>query len=115
MKTWRVALGAQIEGLRLVDEPSAALGPGLVRVRIKAVSLNFRDLAIVRGMYMASTKEPLVPGSDAAGVVVEAGAGVTAFKAGDRVATSFFPNWVEGRMTVPRIMGALGGGGAGTL
>jgi NADPH:quinone reductase-like Zn-dependent oxidoreductase len=115
MKTWRVALGAQIDGLKLVDEPSAALGPGLVRVKVKANSLNFRDLAIVRGMYMVSTKEPLIPGSDASGVVVETGAGVTAFKAGDRVATSFFPDWVEGRMTVPRIRTALGGGGAGTF
>jgi NADPH:quinone reductase-like Zn-dependent oxidoreductase len=115
MKTWRVALGAQIDGLKLVDEPSAALGPGLVRVKVKANSLNFRDLAIVRGMYMVSTKDPLVPGSDAAGMVVETGAGVTAFKAGDRVATSFFPDWVEGRMSVPRIKTALGGGGAGTF
>lgn len=115
MKTWRVAAGANIDGLKLVDEPSPAIGPGLVRVEVKATSLNFRDLAIVRGMYMVSTKEPLVPGSDAAGVVVETGAGVTEFKAGDRVATSFFPDWVEGRMTVPRIKTALGGGGAGTF
>jgi NADPH:quinone reductase-like Zn-dependent oxidoreductase len=86
-----------------------------VRVRVKAASLNYRDLAILRGVYMVSTREPLVPGSDAAGLVVETGPGVTAFKTGDRVATSFFPNWVEGRMTVPRIMGALGGGGAGTF
>ncbi len=115
MKTWRVAAGANIDGLKLVDEPAAAIGPGLVRVKVKATSLNFRDLAIVRGMYMVSTKEPLVPGSDAAGVVVETGAGVTGFKAGDRVATSFFPDWVEGRMTVPRIRTALGGGGPGTF
>lgn len=115
MKTWRVPAGAQIEGLKLVEEPAAALGTGLVRVRVRATSLNFRDLAILKGMYPVSSKEPLVPGSDAAGLVVETGADVTTFKAGDRVATSFFPNWVEGRMTVPRIMGALGGGGAGTF
>ncbi len=115
MKTWRVAAGANIDGLKLVDEPSAAIGPGLVRVKVKATALNFRDLAIVRGMYMVSTKDPLVPGSDAAGVVVETGAGVTGFKAGDRVATSFFPDWVEGRMSGPRIRTALGGGGPGTF
>jgi len=115
MKTWRVALGAQIEGLKLVDEPATAPGPGQVRIKVRATSLNFRDLAIVRGMYMVSTKEPLVPGSDAVGTVVETGPGVTAFKAGDRVATSFFPDWVEGRMTAARIRTALGGGGAGTF
>ena len=115
MKTWRVQPGAQIEGLKLVDEPPAALGPGLVRVKIRATSLNFRDLAIAQGWYPAVTRDPLVPGSDGVGLVVETGPGVTTFKTGDRVATSFFPDWVEGRMTVPRIRTALGGGGAGTF
>jgi NADPH:quinone reductase-like Zn-dependent oxidoreductase len=115
MKTWRVAAGAQIDGLRLVDEPPAALAPGQVRIKVRAASLNFRDLAVVQGWYPVSTRDLLVPGSDGVGVISEIGAGVTAFKPGDRVATSFFPDWVEGRMSFPRIMTALGGGGAGTL
>ncbi len=115
MKTWRIAAGAQIEGLKLADEAPAALGPGLVRVKIKATSLNFRDLAVVKGMYPVSTRDPMIPGSDGVGLVVETGVGVTAFKTGDRVATSFFPDWVEGRMSVPRIRSALGGGGPGTF
>ncbi len=115
MKTWRVAAGAQIEGLKLVDEPPAAPGPGQARVQIKATSLNFRDLAVLQGWYPVFTKEPLVPGSDGVGVVSEVGPGVTTLKPGDRVATSFFPDWVEGRMSFPRIMTALGGGGAGTF
>ncbi len=87
-----------------------------MRVRVKATSLNYRDLAVVRGFYMVSTKEPLVPGSDAAGLVVETGPGVTAFKPGERVRHQLFsPDWVEGRMSVPRIRTALGGGGAGTF
>jgi NADPH:quinone reductase-like Zn-dependent oxidoreductase len=115
MKTWRVAAGAQIDGLKLVDEPPAALAPGQVRIQVKATSLNFRDLAVVQGWYPVMTKDPLVPGSDGVGVISETGPGVTAFKPGDRVGTSFFPDWVEGRMSMPRIMTALGGGGAGTF
>jgi NADPH:quinone reductase-like Zn-dependent oxidoreductase len=115
MKTWRVPAGGQIEGLKLVDEAPAAIGPGLVRVRVKATSLNFRDLAILKGMYPVMAKEPLVPGSDAVGMVLEVGPGVAAFKPGDRVATSFFPDWVDGRMSVAQIRTALGGGGAGTF
>lgn len=115
MKTWRVAAGAQIDGLKLVDEAPAALAPGQVRIRVKATSLNFRDLAVVQGWYPVTSKQPLVPGSDGVGVISETGPGVTAFKPGDRVGTSFFPDWVEGRMSFPRIVSALGGGGAGTF
>jgi NADPH:quinone reductase-like Zn-dependent oxidoreductase len=115
MKTWRVAAGARIEGLALGDESPARLGPADVRVRLRAACLNYRDLMVVNGVYMVTTKEPLVPGSDGAGEVVETGSAVTRFKAGDRVATSFFPNWVEGPMTPARIGGALGAGGAGTF
>lgn len=115
MKTWRVQAGAQIEGLKLLDEPPAALGQGQVRLRVRAVSLNFRDLAIAQGWYPTAGKEPLVPGSDGVGEIIETGPGVSLFKSGDRVATSFFPDWVEGRMSMPRILTALGGGGAGTF
>lgn len=115
MKAWRVAAGGGIEGLKYADEAPAALGPTQVRVRIRAASLNYRDLMVLKGWYPVSSQAPLVPGSDGAGEVLEAGAAVTRFRAGDRVTTSFFPNWVEGRMAPARIQGALGGGDAGTL
>ena len=115
MKTWRVAPGAQIEGLKLADESPVPIGPGLVRVKVRAASLNFRDLAIVQGWYPAATRDPLIPGSDAVGQVVETGPGVVTLKPGDRVATCFFPDWLDGRMSMPAIMTALGGGGAGTF
>src|SRR5690606_17806879 len=92
MKTWRVPAGGQIDGLRLVDEPAAPLGPGQVRVRLSAGSLNFRALMVVRGGYGPPAPGPLVPGSDGVGRVVEAGPGVTRLAVGDRVATSFFPD-----------------------
>lgn len=115
MKAWRVPPGGQIDGLKLGQETPAALAPGQVRVALRAASLNFRDLMVIRGGYPTSTQEPLVPGSDGAGKVIEVGAGVREFQVGDRVATSFFPDWVEGAMSTPRILSALGGGGVGSL
>jgi len=114
MKTWRVQAGGQIDGLRLLEESPAGLEPGLVRVKTKAISLNFRDLAIVQGWYPTLSKDPLVPGSDAAGLVVETGPGVSTLKPGDRVATCFFPDWLDGRMSTRFTRTALGGGGTGT-
>ncbi|MET0280603.1 MAG: NAD(P)-dependent alcohol dehydrogenase [Steroidobacteraceae bacterium] len=115
MKAWRVPSGGQIDGLQLVEEAPSVLSPGQVRVSVRAAALNFRDLMVLRGGYPVSTPGPLVPGSDAAGLVTEIAAGVQEFQVGDRVATSFFPDWVEGRMTVPRILTPLGGGGVGTM
>jgi NADPH:quinone reductase-like Zn-dependent oxidoreductase len=115
MKTWRVAAGGGVEGLKIQTESPAALGPTSVRVRLRAATLNYRDLMVLKGFYPVSTKEPLVPGSDGAGDVIEAGSAVTRFKVGDRVTTCFFPDWVEGRMSGPKIATALGAGFAGTL
>jgi NADPH:quinone reductase-like Zn-dependent oxidoreductase len=115
MRSWRVPSGGQIDGLKLVDEPAPVPGPGQVRVRLAAASLNFRDLMVMRGGYGPGAPAPLVPGSDGVGKVVEAGAGVTSLAVGDRVATCFFPDWLDGAMTFAGISGALGGGGKGTL
>jgi NADPH:quinone reductase-like Zn-dependent oxidoreductase len=115
MKTWRVAAGSRIEGMALADEPSARPGPSQVRVRVRATTLNYRDLLIVNGPYPVSTQAPLVPGSDAAGEVIEVGSAVTRFKVGERVTSCFFPNWIDGRMTRAGIAGALGGGETGTF
>jgi NADPH:quinone reductase-like Zn-dependent oxidoreductase len=114
MKTWRVVAGSHVEGLKLSDEAPGTLAPTQVRVRLRAASLNYRDTMVLRGMYPGASPTPLVPGSDGAGDVVETGSAVTRFKVGDKVATSFFPDWIEGRPTPQKIAGALGGGGAGT-
>jgi NADPH:quinone reductase-like Zn-dependent oxidoreductase len=93
-----------IENLKLVDRPVPKAGAGEVVVRLKAASLNYRDLAIVS--YMGG-KLPFVPLSDGAGEIVEVGAGVTRVKVGDRVAPSFFPHWLSGAPT-PAKLAALG-------
>lgn len=115
MKTWRLTPGGNADGLKLVDEPSPTPAAGQVRVRLEAASLNYRDLMVARGLYPLSGQGPLVPGSDGVGRVVETGPGVTRLAVGDRVATCFFPDWLDGRMTPASVVSALGAGRAGTF
>src|SRR5271168_183480 len=75
-----------------VPEP----GAGEVLVAIKAVSLNFRDLAVVTGRYPRNASQPVIIGSDGSGEVVAVGDGVTAFQTGNRVAGAFFQKWISG-------------------
>src|SRR5215813_9666144 len=96
------------EALVVVDRPRPALGPGDVRVRVRAVSLNYRDLNMVKAAR--KRKAPIVPASDGAGEVIEIGAAVTRLAIGDRVAASFFPTWISGELSDDHHARALGGG-----
>lgn len=69
-------------------------GPGEIRVKLQASSLNFHDFAVVMGMIPAAAGR--IPMSDGAGVVEAVGDGVTQFKAGDIVTSIFFPDWIDG-------------------
>ncbi len=106
MKAYELHPDQGFAGLRLVDRPSPELGARDVRVRIHAVSLNYRDVAIAR----ASRKRPIViiPTSDGAGEVTAVGSGVTRVKVGDRVAAAFFPTWLDGdlRQSITRARSA---------
>lgn len=88
-------------GMRGAAEPKA----GEITVRLHANSLNYHDFAVVSGMW--GPAEPRIPMADGAGVVTAVGAGVTEFKVGDHVVSTFFPTWlagdpcVEGFGTVP--------------
>ncbi len=96
MKTWELH-GFGLEYLKLTDRAIPKPGPNQLLVKVSAVSLNFRDKAIVAGIYLPHLmKMPLVPVSDAAGVVVEIGTEVTHFKPGDRVTSHLYPNWTDG-------------------
>ena len=80
-------------------EELSAQRPGLaeVLVRVRAVSLNARDLMMLEnGMGLALTF-PFVPASDMAGVVEAVGEGVTRFRVGDRVISNFLPEWIDGK------------------
>jgi NADPH:quinone reductase-like Zn-dependent oxidoreductase len=78
--------GAGIDALVEVEGPDPKPAYRQILVKVKACSLNFRDLAIARGSYRMSVRENVIPLSDGAGEVVEIGPGVTKFKVGDRVA-----------------------------
>ncbi len=115
MRAWELR-GAGLDTLALVERPAPRPGPGQVRVRIRATSLNYRDLLVAEGRYRRGTlKLPLVPLSDGAGEVVEAGPGVTRVGPGDRVAGAFFQRWVDGPFGADQGASALGGAIDGVL
>jgi len=115
MQAYRIRPGAGIEGLERVDQPTGEPGAREVLVRVRAVSLNYRDLTVAGGKYPGTPEGGLIPCSDGAGEVVAVGPGVTRFGTGDRVMAAFFPHWIDGEMSAPRLAGALGGGADGML
>ena len=113
MRAYEIQPREGFDAIALVDRPAPALGPTDVRVRVRAVSLNYRDLTIVRGA--AKRTAPVIPTSDGAGEVIEVGTAVTRHKVGDRVAAAFFPNWLDGGMSEQAHAAALGGSHDGML
>ena len=73
------------ESLVLEDTATPEPGPGQVRVKIEAASVNFPDVLIIQNMYQFKPELPFSPGSDLAGVITAVGEGVTGFKPGDKV------------------------------
>ena len=104
-----------LEHLDPVELPTPAPGAGEVLVRMRAASLNFRDLMMVRGHYDPKLHLPRIPLSDGAGEVVEVGEGVTRFHVGDRVTGVFLQNWQEGSPSATKSRNALGGDVDGVL
>lgn len=80
------------------DETAQLPGPGEITVRLQANSLNHHDYAVVSGMWGPS--EPRIPMADGAGAVEAVGLGVTEFRVGDHVVSTFFPTWLDGQPEV---------------
>jgi NADPH:quinone reductase-like Zn-dependent oxidoreductase len=97
MKLVRLHTPGGLENLKLVEEDHPHPKPGEMLVRIRACSLNFRDLFVVQG------KVPFVDGrvplSDGAGEVIAVGDDVDEFRVGDAVVSTFYPYWLGGEMT----------------
>ena len=89
--------------------------PHEVVVKMHAVSLNYRDLMLVKGQYDPHVQKPRIPCSDGAGEVVAIGSDVTALRVGDRVVAPFFLDWMDGPVTAAAPPSALGGAVDGTL
>ena len=104
-----------IENLALVDRDMPQPGYGEVLVRMRAASLNYRDLMVVKGLYNPKLRRPIVPLSDACGTVEAVGPGTTRFKPGDRVAGCFMQRWIDGPPTKDKAQSALGGAIDGVL
>src|SRR5882757_1629783 len=96
MKAWELQ-GFGLQYLKQVSRDIPKPGPKQLLVKVSAVSLNYRDKAIVEGIYLPHLmKMPIIPVSDTAGVVVGTGNEVTKFKSGDRVVSHLYPTWIEG-------------------
>lgn len=73
------------EVLRVEERPDPAVGPGEVRIAVKAAGINFADTMARVGLYPDAPKTPCVMGYEVAGVVESLGEGVGDFAVGDRV------------------------------
>lgn len=109
MRAYQILPGANIDGLQCVDYPERNLGLGEVRIRVHAVSLNYRDLMVAGGNYLVTVDDPIMPCSDGAGEVIAVGPGVTRVQEGDRVTANFFPEWIDGAPSLEKTRHALGG------
>jgi NADPH:quinone reductase-like Zn-dependent oxidoreductase len=98
MKAYEVVKGAtSLEGLRKTEREEPQAGPGQVLIRIRAVSLNYRDQMVVQGRYFGGAVDRnTIPLSDGAGEVAAVGPGVTKFNPGERVMGTFFQVWRNG-------------------
>lgn len=111
MKAYEIHEEGGIDRLTLIDRAEPVPGFGQVLIRVQATSLNYRDLIVVE----SGQKTPLIPVSDGAGEVVAVGDGVTRVNVGDRVAGTFFQNWIAGSITKTVMDSALGGAINGML
>ncbi|MDB5417464.1 MAG: NADPH:quinone reductase [Phenylobacterium sp.] len=110
MRALQVSEPWGLDQLKVVELPDPTPGPGEVLVRMRAVSLNYRDLLMVGGIYGRGPAMggAVIPFSDGCGVVEAVGPGVTRFAVGDRVATMFFQGWIAGPPTLEKVSTALG-------
>lgn len=115
MKVYEIREPKGVEAVITAERPEPKPGHGEVVVRMRAASLNYRDLAVARGAYGRGVAYPIIPLSDGAGEIVELGPGVTRWVLGDRVAGIFMQGWLSGRVDAEKTKTALGGAIEGVL
>jgi NADPH:quinone reductase-like Zn-dependent oxidoreductase len=110
MKVFQIQDEWSIDNLTLAERPEPEPGPGQVMLRMKAASINYRDLVVARRGYGSLTGTlPLIPVSDGVGEVVAVGDGVTRVAVGDRVCPTFHQGWLGGAVTREIFGTTLGG------
>ena len=109
MKTISLKSPGGLDQLKLQEiEPPGEPGPGEIKVRVRASSLNFHDYAVVAGLI--PTEDGRIPMSDGAGTVEAVGEGVTEFAPGDSVVSTFFPHWLTGPANIGNFVTTPGDG-----
>ena len=126
MKVWEVQSKEGLDALTLVEKPEPQPKAGQVLLKMRAASLNYRDLLTVKAAYGSKQKLPFVPFSDGVGEVVAIGDGAKRpfqkgdgtkcpLQKGDRVAGIFMQTWLEGEFSADKSKSALGGAIDGIL
>jgi NADPH:quinone reductase-like Zn-dependent oxidoreductase len=98
-----------VDSLVVTERPEPVPGPGQVLLKMKAYSVNYRDLLVVNGVGRWKPSLPRIPLSDGVGVVAAMGSGVSTVRMGDRVAPIFYPKWLDGRISAEKMGQPLGG------
>jgi NADPH:quinone reductase-like Zn-dependent oxidoreductase len=104
-----------LDALTSEQRPDPSPGPRDVVLRMRSLSLNYRDLAIARGHYHVAVEPPLVPISDGAGEVVAVGPEVTQVRIGELACPIYLPNWIDGPPTPEKLKRRLGGPNDGVM
>ncbi|MDT3429149.1 NADPH:quinone reductase-like Zn-dependent oxidoreductase [Paenibacillus forsythiae] len=108
MKVYEIQDAFGIDQLKAAERPLPVPGPEEVRIKMRAVSLNSRDLGVISGFYNPSLNAPLIPVSDGVGEVVALGEHTKRFKIGDRVSGIFTQSWISGEATQDNWVSSLG-------
>jgi NADPH:quinone reductase-like Zn-dependent oxidoreductase len=103
------------EGLRRRPQPLPEPGPNQVVVRVRAASLNRRDLMLMDGTYPLAATPGVVPLSDGVGEVIAAGHAVTRVAVGDRVSSTYFAHWTGGPQRLAHVREQFGANHDGWL
>ena len=115
MRAYEITGAGGIDALAVTERPDPEPGPGEVLVRVRASSINYRDLMTVMDPEPRGVPYPRIPNSDGAGEVAATGPGVRRFSDGDRVCGTFFQTWFDGAITEADMGQALGGSADGML
>jgi len=103
MLAYQVLAGRSHDSLQRIERSLPAPSAHEVRVRVRAVALNYRDLMIARGLYPVSSGTPPIAIADGAGEVIAVGPQVTRFRVGDKVARAYFDDWIDGEPTPEKV------------
>lgn len=109
MKAWEIVSDGGIDALHLAERPEPEPGHGEVKIRVRANTINYRDLSTILDPVARNIPYPQIANSDCAGEIVSAGPGVTGFSAGDRVMGQLVQTWLDGSISARDMANSLGG------